>query len=546
MARLTIEKSRKRPKTVDKKRFYHRVYLDKLNEGSYRPSIGLDWYPLKSDSALEQCRTIGRLEDMLISGSDFMDSELNENVRKLPDNVRKSLLKRGLIKDSKRNMTVAELEQQFFDSKLKLALNGKLDSKTPLTYRENLIHFLQFQSRDHSKRNCERTISDITSGDIKEFREYLDESSNSSYSNRSFLSRVRTLFNFAVEKEWILRNPFTEAIKSFRGSKSEETIRLQKERFNPEVRSKVLTWLFNNESAEWYLFAAIQGITMMRPFETQCLLVDDIKEDDTLNGEPFPHIFIRKGKGGKKRKVPVFKELIPAIKRWRKELPEGAVYAFNKIFGLENRKSIENRIHPKTGKPMEIGRKDTNQTSKDWVEMLNKMGIKDIWPQPWYVMRGTRQTDLTNSGKYSPRAICAIAGNSIPTFNTYYDNGFDDASLLRALGAEKSVQEVCVESVESLPKTLEVFKSDTFAPTDIEFERFQASAVRFEKATDRPTESSLRLINALLQSFVSKTCADNVQPSNSDMLLLLTNMIDTLSKTEPCLAQDRLANPFKT
>ncbi len=239
----------------------------------------------------------------------------------------------------------------------------------------------------------DRLLDSLTVGDAKDFRQYLVRQDLSENTIRKMCSVASQVFNDAIDRELIIRNPFQNKSipRTTRANDSRQHF------VTEEVSKRVLEFL---PTIEWKLIFALSRWGGLRcPSEVLSLQWDHVLWDQKRIIVPSPKT--EHHEGHEQRLIPLFPELEPLLSEAYHVAPEGQV----KILSHHSNPGVTMR------------------------KFILKAGVNP-WPKTFHNMRSTRQTELTE--QYGIKAACAWLGNSIRVADANYlqvpDSTWDIAS----------------------------------------------------------------------------------------------------------------------
>ncbi len=290
------------------------------------------------------------------------------------------------------NPTVAEFTQTYIDSK---KLNSAERTVIGLTHsRANLVAHL----------GTDKRMDSVTSNDAVEFFDYmLTTAGVNENAAKGRLSKVRQMFNNAMERDIITRNPFKLSSHSV-------SVGAAKKDYIPEAT--ILEAVKHCTTHEWKLLMMFSRFVGCRiPSEIREFTWADVnwEKNTILLKSPKTE---RRGKAS--RLVPIFPELKPYLEKQFELAEDGELYVFPTL------------------------RKHTNAatTAKKFVEYAGFVP----WDKFWNALRASRETDLMDL--VGLRRACQWIGNSPKVAMSNYalmkSTDYIDAGSAEIKSAEKS------------------------------------------------------------------------------------------------------------
>jgi len=226
-----------------------------------------------------------------------------------------------------------------------------------------------------------RSIDTFTLGDAKDFRQFLIRRGLSDNTVRKMCSVASQIFNDAVDREWLLRNPFqNKAIP-----RTTKAVNDRQHYITEEVSQTVLQSL---PTLEWQLIFALSRWGGLRcPSEVMSLEWSHILWDRRRIIVPSPKT--EHHTGHEQRIIPLFPELEPLLSEAWDMAPD------------RTRNVV--RYHTNPGVTLK--------------KLILQAGIQP-WPKIFHNMRSTRQTELAEA--YGIKAACSWLGNSITVADANY------------------------------------------------------------------------------------------------------------------------------
>lgn len=358
--------------------------------------------------------TLEEIENCVIQGRE-PGRALWKRIGRLPTKIRKKLVDHRLICEPDSGPTLATVAKQFLDDKLKAG-----DPRTVRNYRSALEKgILTFLDRD-------RKIETVSADDLLEFIQRSSEVyADSTVKNQ--IKRAKSLFEFAVDLEYIPANPFKtkrvrELSKMYSVELSTERKDTQIELLTEDAIAKLLGCKKSErseiEDKEWNALIHLLRFGGGRVSSYLVLRWDDINFEDkgitlrmklTGNGKKYER--------GKKRVeyVPLFREIEQPLRDLRSLQPKGTKYVLNKIGNLEAKPEFETTNAK--GERIQQGRWETN-LSTTFKKILKRNGIV-AWSQTLHAFRAYRSAELDRLGA-SDTELNAWIGNSPEVRKRFY------------------------------------------------------------------------------------------------------------------------------
>ncbi|WP_298862214.1 site-specific integrase [uncultured Gimesia sp.] len=272
------------------------------------------------------------------------------------------LSKVGLI-EARESATLGEMIDEF----IKLR-TGDVKPRTVAKYKVVKKHLI-----DHFGKG--KSLKSLNAGEAKEWRAYLIDRKLAENSIRKLSGIAKTMFNYGIEKELIVKNPFNclpSALVPTRDRHHYITI---------EDSEKVIEQC---PDAEWRLIVALARYGGLRtPSETFALKLSDINWSENRFYVTSPKTERYAGKEG--RIVPIFPELRPYLEECFDQAEDGAEFVIEKHrIRSENLRTTFHKIIKRAG--------------------LNK------WPKPFQNLRSSRETELME--QFPIQTVTSWIGNS--------------------------------------------------------------------------------------------------------------------------------------
>jgi len=313
------------------------------------------------------------------------------------------LLKAGLLKETGSRRTVKQLFDEHFQSKL-----GVNKDRSCRNYRQAQKVFEDYVGG-------ETLIADVTVGDVENFISEMRREGRESSTIGNYLKRTRHAFQYAVDHEWIEKNPIQYSGKDFKIVKTTSKQKIQEKL----VTQAAIGRLMDEPNAfEFKLLLSLVRWTGCRIGEALILRWSDVSfdEDDPcieLREKDTAHSGTDRSKNPT-RTVPLFAELRPLLEQAR-ELAGDDEYVFNELGGLQQKPDFE--LTDANGQRIREGRYETN-VGGHLTRAIRKAGL-EVWPQPWHAIRDFRLNELSRLG-YRDVEISAWCGNSESVRQRHY------------------------------------------------------------------------------------------------------------------------------
>ena len=258
--------------------------------------------------------------------------------------------------------------------------------------RKSEVKASTYVAWQHTKRNLlqhfgpDRKLITITTGDALAFKRFLatlepqtkTRTGNlSKHTVRKRCSNARQIFEFAVEYEWIARNPF-------RNKKIPTAVGGNKDLEYFVSENEAISVMNACPDIEWKTMWALARWGGLRcPSETSAVRIVDIdwnSEEVTFRSPKTEH-----HEGKESRTIPLFPELQHVIRDCIEQAPDGAVYLLHRLRGHTN-------------------------PAVQFKRFVKSAGLKP-WPKLLQNLRSTRETELIDQG-LPIHVVCAWIGNS--------------------------------------------------------------------------------------------------------------------------------------
>ena len=244
-----------------------------------------------------------------------------------------------------------------------------------------------------------RPVDTITAADAKDFRRWLEAQTYAQATVVGFIKKTGQLFNDAIERELLTKNPFRKI-----GGGTQ----VNKERRHFVTREDIAKVIAVAPDAQWRLLLALGRFAGIRvPSEAQGLTRADI--DFSRN-----RMIIRSPKtekqGKPRREIPIWPELVKPLRERLAEMAPG-----------------EARLLP-------MLHADYNPHTHT-LRLIKRAGVTK-WPKVWQNMRSTRETELMAEG-WPLFKVCAWIGNTEKVAAAHYlqitDEDFAKASGVKSV-----------------------------------------------------------------------------------------------------------------
>lgn len=241
------------------------------------------------------------------------------------------------------------------------------------------------------KFGADKDLRTFTVADVKSFQRELEKSSNSKETNKSDMSKARQFFGYAVDKEYIPKNPFKFVkIGSSKGSKGVLVSRTEMDAAETGL------------TGEWQVLFAIYRYTGCRLSEALQLTWGDVLWDADKIRMPSPKTQHHgQGEGYEYRTIPLFPELKPYLERHFDQAPAGTAHVVRTVIDDDQR-----------------GGERTANLRKPLSDRLKKIGVEP-WKALFQSLRKTRENELLRKG-ILPHVVHAWIGHSEKTAAEHY------------------------------------------------------------------------------------------------------------------------------
>jgi integrase len=279
---------------------------------------------------------------------------------------------------------------------------------------------------------CDKTLEDITAGDVDEWVVWLRGRYASGTSGRT-IKRAKQFCQAAVRKKLIPSNPFAEVKPPSQVNTARNYL---------ITREDAVRVLDACPDAEWRLLFALSRFGGLRcPSEHLALKwtdVDWVRGRFRVASSKTEHL-----EGGGVRWVPIFPELRLYLEEAFELAPEGAVYV--------------------------IGRyRDTNSNLRTQLQRIIRRAGLEPWPKLFHNLRATRETELTET--FPLHVVCAWIGNTPKVAEKHYLQVTADTTRRRHAkwaaqkAAQKAAQHPAAPSRTICPETAKTPEIQGFLP----------------------------------------------------------------------------------
>jgi integrase len=324
-----------------------------------------------------------------------LDERSGEWLARLPDRLRKQLVKKGVVEDGGKR--VRSTLSGFIDDYLSARTDLKPGTHSNLRSARALLekHF-----------GPTREMASITKGEAMPFRAWLEKEGLAENYIRGICRKARQFFRSAVDHRVIHENPFA-------GMKRLTDLASPKSRQFYVTRALADQVLENCPDDEWRLIFALARYGGLRcPSELVPLVWSDI---DWKKGQFVVHCIKTEGYDGREtRTVPLFPELRPYLE---------ACY-----------RSKER--HPE--KVIKRVRCTKNNLRTQMTRILKRAEIK-VWPKLFQNLRSSRESELMKV--HGVEVACEWIGNT-PAVAVKHYLQITDEDIARANGTDPKRQEV--------------------------------------------------------------------------------------------------------
>jgi integrase len=348
---------------------------------------------------------IDRLEAHNASGTQ-LDAELMEEVRNLDDALRQKLVASGLVgADSVLS--------------LKTFLENYISRKKDVS--EHTLYKLNNTKRLFLSFFGNLPLNAITAGDVEDYIEQRKSDGRSAATIAAEIKHGKQFFGYAVRKKLLAENPFEDFKVGSQVDQTRNTI------LDPNMLEQVIDSL---PTLEWRALISVIRWTGCRQSEALVLRWSDVLWDQNRIVMPSP----KTAKQGKpSRTVPLFPELLPVLREWSENSPDGSEYVISNLVSGSNRSGRQGR-----------------NLRKPFQKFISLAGF-DPWPKPFQNLRSTRENELE---RFNPSHVVQDwIGHSRKTAEDHYLR-VSDADFDRAMGWSHSGQQgpaaPCIPSPENL------------------------------------------------------------------------------------------------
>ena len=422
----------------------------------------------KRDLKYEDLVTL--LENVRIEGKGILTQQDKDDldlVQETDPKFFQRLMDKGLLSQSKSATTVKELFDAYFEFN-----RGVLKDRSVRSYRDDQRVFERFVGSSELIRNINGGIVAQFENDCLKEKcrdpecKTLDcRCKKTSYAKSTIglkLKRVRQAFAFAVEQQWLSKNPIEFDAKKYQQKVQAKKQKEQARILTPENVQQFL----NHQEADYerQLWKTVIYYLGCRPAELAIMRWSDVDFDPedptiTFRSKDTEHTG-RDRDNMPTRTSPLWNEIYDLLKKWRDLHPEEK-FIFNDIFNLRNKPEFE-LTNPETCGQIREGRYES-KFDTSMKKMIKRSGIP-VYPQPHKALRDVRINELERRG-FRKQEIDAWIGNTEAVRNKHYSaTSVTKADRQKALGiaageksvgeTEKSVGIVYGENAQSDPNQL--------------------------------------------------------------------------------------------
>ena len=348
---------------------------------------------------------VDRLESHNASGTQ-LDAELAHEVHQLDDGLKQKLISAGLI----------QLESI---PKLKTFLEEYVSRKKGV--EPHTLYKLNNTQRLFLSFFGNIPLNTISVGDVEDYIEQRKSEGRAPATIDAEIKHGKQFFGYAVKKKLLAENPF-EDFKV--GSQVDQT---RNKILDPNMLEQVIDSL---PTLEWRALISVIRWTGCRQSEALVLRWSDVLWDQNRIVMPSP----KTAKQGKpSRTVPLFPELLPVLREWSENSPDGSEYVISSLVSGSNRSGRQGR-----------------NLRKPFQKFISLAGF-DPWPKPFQNLRSTRENELE---RFNPSHVVQDwIGHSRKTAEDHYLR-VSEADFDRAMGWSHSGQQgpadACIPSPENL------------------------------------------------------------------------------------------------
>ena len=273
-----------------------------------------------------------------------------------------------------------------------------------------LVHYRQVFKRLVDYFGEERRLTDITTGEAKEWRRWLLEKGLAGATVNRSARTARHYFNEAIDYKVIDSNPFMGLPTVVRGNP---------ERFHFIDRGTITKVIEACPNAEWRLLVGLARFGGLRiPSEVVKLRWGDIdwaNETFTVTSPKTEH---HEGKGT--RVVPIFPALLPLLQEAFDMAEEGTEYVVQRFGSSSDREE-----------------KTAQNLRTHFQRIIRKAGVEP-WVKLWQNLRSSRATELAD--KYPEHVLTKWLGNTPKVAKEHYLQVTDEHWKRAVLEDESNVQ----------------------------------------------------------------------------------------------------------
>ena len=279
-----------------------------------------------------------------------------------------------------------------------------------------------------------RRMSQVSVADAKDYWSWMRSvKKHSDNTARKHFQRTRQIFDDAVERDIIPKNPFR--IKEIKVS-----VGVAEKQYVEESTIEAIVDSLPEDKLEWkLLFKLARYLGLRMPSEIRELTIEDVDWGTNTITLKSPKTK-RYGKGT--RRVPIFVEIEEALLKQIESLPDGSVHLFPKLRQGSNLSTM----------------------AKRYVEKARV----DVWPEFWNSLRASRETDLMDS--HGLRRACAWIGNNATTAMRHYslmrecdfiDEGLGSKATRKATRHDAESERIGEKEIKKTKETLVITTRST-------------------------------------------------------------------------------------
>jgi integrase len=325
-------------------------------------------------------RNVDRIIDSRKHGVPLLpDSE--KWLSRLPDELRKKLIRMGVIEDNGRQLPTTL--GGFLDSYLKARTDLAAGTVSNLTVAKRWLE---------KYFGVDRELGSITAGEADLYRGWLSsEGGQAENTVRRLCSRAKQFFRAALRQRLITENPFGDMKKLAVGASSRARVF--------EITAAMAQQVLDTcPDAHWRLIFALSRYGGMRVPSEICLLewqhIDWERGRILVNCKKTQH-----HRGREIREMPIFPELRPYLEAWRRACPK------------HREKVLRPMVNAKTNLRTGL------------LKILKRAGIKP-WPKLFQNLRSTRAKELRR--RFDPAVVAAWLGHTVDVADKHYCQVSDD------------------------------------------------------------------------------------------------------------------------